>query len=131
MRKVFAARLRRDVGLDDAQVRAVVPKIEAMERERGQLLRDRLRLLRELRRDLDAGAPDAELARRLDRIDRASQDADRVARAGLAEIDRSLTVPQRARLRLLLVHFRDEMTRRIQDVRSGPHEAPSSAPRDR
>jgi hypothetical protein len=124
MRRLFAARLRSDVGLDDAQVAAVLPQIESLERSRAQAARQRRVLVRELRHGLADGMPDAELQSRLDALDRIGQDGERAARATLADVDRALSVPQRVRLRFLLVQFRREMMRRVDEIRQGDGSAP-------
>lgn len=117
MRALFAARLKADVGLDDAQIRAVLPKIETLERERGRIQRERLGVARELRRGLATGMADAELQRRLDALDGFGRQIERATSAALSKIDADLTVPQRVRLRFLMVRFRAEMLRRIRDLR--------------
>jgi hypothetical protein len=119
MRRVFAARLKADVGLDDAQIAVVLPRIQALERERAEATRRRRTLVRELRGGLAAGMPDPELQRRLDDLDRIGQETERATRAALEDLDETLTVPQRVRLRFLLVRFRDEMTRRVEDFARG------------
>jgi hypothetical protein len=119
MRRLFAARLKADVGLDDAQVSAVLPKIEALERARRETGRERRRIVRELRRGLETGMSDSDLQTRLDTLDRLGQDGERATRAAIDDIDRSLTVPQRVRLRFLLVQFREEMRRSVESFRQG------------
>jgi len=119
MYRLFAARLQSDVGLDEAQVAAVLPRIESLERTRVQAGRERRRLVRELRRGLAEGMTDADLQRRLDTLDRIGQETERTVRATLTEVDRDLTVPQRVRLRFLMVRFRDEMVRRVEEFGGG------------
>ena len=117
MRRLFAIRLKTDVGLDDAQVGVVLPRVESLERQRVRWLAQRRVLLRELRRGLEAGMPDAELQRRLDVLDRIGSDSERETRETLAAIDRDLEVPQRVRLRFLLAQFRQEISHRLQEFR--------------
>jgi hypothetical protein len=116
-RGLLAARLKSDVGLSDAQVADVLPRIEAIEQARREARRSRLRLLGDLRRDLDAGAPDAKLQGSLDELDRNERDEDRATRDGLAKLDAALTVPQRVRVRFLLVQLRGEISRQVQSIR--------------
>jgi hypothetical protein len=118
-RGLLAARLKSDVGLSDAQVADVLPRIEAIEEARREARRSRLRLLGDLRRDLDAGAPDAKLQGSLDALDRNERDEDRATRDGLARLDAALTVPQRVRVRFLLVQLRGEISRQVQSIRQG------------
>ena len=117
MRALFEARLRADLGLDDATTARVAPRLEAVEREHARAQRERLRLLRELRRGLATGVGDAGLQERLDALDRLARDSEAATRAGLADVDRELTVPQRVRLRFLMVEFRGEMSRRLRELR--------------
>lgn len=119
MRRLFAARLATDVGLDDAQIASVLPQVESLERSRARSQRERLGLLRELRRGLATGMSDVDLQRRLDSLDRLGQESERATRAALAEIDRGLTVPERVRLRFLMAQFRQEMTRRMKEFAGG------------
>ena len=118
-RGLLAARLKSDVGLSDAQVANVLPRIEAIEDARREARRSRLRLLGDLRRDLDAGASDATLQGGLDALDRNERDEDRATREGLAKLDAALTVPQRVRVRFLLVQLRGEIARQVQSIRQG------------
>lgn len=117
MRRIFAVRLKTDVGLDDAQVGAVLPRVESLERQRVRWLAQRRVLLRELRGGLEAGMPDTELQRRLDALDRIGSDSERETRETLAAIDRDLEVAQRVRLRFLLARFRQEISHRVQEFR--------------
>jgi len=145
MRRLFAARLAADVGLDDAQIASVLPRLESLERSRAGWRRERLGLLRELRRGVSSGMPDGELQRRLDALDRVGQETERATRATLGEIDRELTVPQRVRLRFVMAEFRQEMARRVKEFghggaggagpyrrprRGAPPPAPDPAPDD-
>jgi hypothetical protein len=116
MRRLFAARLKADVGLDDAQVGVVLPQIESLERQRVRRLGERRALLRELRRGLEAGMADADLQKRLEALDRIGNESERETRDALKGIDRELTVPQRVRLRFLIGTFRREMTHRVQEL---------------
>jgi len=136
MRRLFAARLKADVGLDDAQIAVVLPKIVAVETRRRESARERRRLVRELRGGLESGMSDDDLQARLDALDRIGQEGERATRSALGEIDRELTVPQRVKLRFLLVQFRDEMRRNVESLRHGDaggerrqrHAPPSGSP---
>src|SRR5436190_7906515 len=119
MRRLFAARLKAEVGLDDAQVATVLPKLESLERARRETARERRRLVRELRHGLESGMPDTDLQERLGALDRLGQDGERMTRAALEDVDRDLTVPQRVRLRFLLLRFRNEMRLRVESLREG------------
>jgi hypothetical protein len=119
MRRLFAVRLKTDVGLDDAKVDEVLPKIESLERERTRIQRERVRLVRELRRGLREGMPDDQLQKRLDALDALGRDLEATTARSLGAIDRDLTVPQRVRLRFLVGAFRAEMARRIEEFRDG------------
>ena len=119
MRELFAARLKAEVGLDDAQVEAVLPKVEAMEQDRARIQRERGATLRALRQGLEAGASDKDLQARLDRLDQLADELEHATGGGLHAIDASLTVPQRVRIRFLLVKFRAEMAQRIRELRQG------------
>jgi hypothetical protein len=119
MRRLFAARLAADVGLDATQIASVLPRVESLEKSRARWLRERLGLLRELRRGLSSGMNDAELQQRLDALDRVGQETERATRGTLAEIDRELTVPQRVRLRFVMADFRREMAHQVKEFGRG------------
>lgn len=108
---LLAARLKADVGLTDAQVGEVLPRLEAIEESRRESQRARRRLLSALRRDLERGAPDTSLQARLDELERNERDQDHRTREAISRIDGTLSVPQRVRLRFLLARFRGELTR--------------------
>ena len=114
---LLAVRLKSDVGLSDAQIGEVLPRIEAIEDARRQSARARLRLLGELRRGINSGATDAALQTSLDALDRNEQEQDRKTREELARIDEGLAVPQRVRLRFLLARFRGELARQVETIR--------------
>lgn len=124
MRRLFAARLKADVGLDDAQVKKVLPEVEALERRRREGRRSQLELLRELRQGVNAGDSDASLQEKLDALDRSAQTQERATRESLARIDADLSVPQRVRLRFLIARFRGEMARRVDELRARRGAAP-------
>ncbi|HZN54201.1 MAG TPA: hypothetical protein VFB67_02670 [Candidatus Polarisedimenticolaceae bacterium] len=126
MHRLFEARLRADLGLDDATTARVIPRLEEIERGEARARRERMRLLRELRRGLESGMSDAGLQERLEALDRIARDAEAEARTGLADVDRELTVPQRVRLRFLLAEFRSEMRRGIREI--APRRDPRGAP---
>jgi len=126
MHRLFEARLRADLGLDDATTARVIPRLEEIERGEAGARRERMRLLRELRRGLESGMSDAGLQERLEALDRIARDAEAEARTGLADVDRELTVPQRVRLRFLLAEFRSEMRRGIREI--APRRDPRGAP---
>jgi hypothetical protein len=119
-RQLLAVRLKADVGLTDAQVGSVMPRIEEIEESRRQARRERLRLLAGLRRDVNAGASDAALQGALDALDRNERAQEERTRAALGRIDAELTVPQRVRLRFLLARLRGELVRELERIREGP-----------
>jgi hypothetical protein len=116
-RGLLAARLKADVGLTDAQITEVLPRIESTEDARRQSRRERARLLSGLRRDINAEASDTALQASLDALDRNEREEDRAAREGLARIDATLSVPQRVRLRFLLARLRGDFSRQIEMLR--------------
>jgi hypothetical protein len=116
-RGLLAVRLKADVGLTDAQVGEVLPRIEAIEEGRRAALRSRRQLLAGLRRDVQSGASDASLQASLDALDRNEREQDQRTRDELARIDGALSVPQRVRLRFLLANVRGEIARQVGAIR--------------
>lgn len=119
IRRSLAARVRAELSLTDAQVDALMPRIEALERARAEARRERIGLVRDLRRGVARGASDAELQALLDRLDALPAREDAATRAALAEIDKGLSVRQRVGLRFALARFRSEVGRRVEELREG------------
>lgn len=115
----FERRLRSELALTDEQAAEVIPAVKKLEQERREAGRERRRLSRELRRAYREGAPDGELERLLDGL----ETVEARHRARIAElmddIDRSLTVRQRIQFRTFLERFRQEIRRRVQELRGG------------
>ncbi len=119
MRRYFAARLRAELSLTDEQLRAIAPEFDAMERSRRENARERREAALDLRAALRRGAPDEEIARRLERLDAATFRHEEESRARLSRIDAVLTVRQRAELRFFLAEFRQDLERRVRELREG------------
>lgn len=119
MRRYFAARLRAELSLTDEQLRAIAPEFDAMERSRRENARERREAALDLRAALRRGAPDEEIARLLARFDEATVRQEEEARERLARIDAVLTVRQRAELRFFLARFRQDLERRVRELREG------------
>jgi Spy/CpxP family protein refolding chaperone len=121
MQEYFQSRLRADLGLTDAQVDAIMPRIQALERSKNEMRRKRMETVRRLRRSVERGAPDAELERLLEQLDAIEWDQRVSERDALAEIDGELTARQRVRLRFFMPRFRREMNERVRELKGeGP-----------
>lgn len=117
MRRYLAARVRAELSLTDAQVEALMPRIEALEQARADARRERLGLVRDLRRGIARGAADGELEALLTRLDALPAREAEQTRAAFVEIDEGLSVRQRVELRFVLARFRGEVGRRVEELR--------------
>ena len=113
LRKVFSERLRRDLQLTDEQTAEVVPRIEAIQRARGEERRQKAAAARELRTALRDGSPDAAIEKILARLDEAELRRDQEVRSRMKEVDAALTPRQRAELRFFIARFGSEVQRRV------------------
>ncbi len=120
MRRYFKERLRADLALTDEQASRILPKVEAIEKDRVAERRERREATRRMRSDLRAGAPDATLERDLERLERIPGEHRARVQDLIADIDRELTVRQRVELRFLIADFRMEMARGLREMRRGP-----------
>ena len=119
MRKYFADGLRAELDLTDEQVEQVMPKVRELELERGAIRRDRMEAMRGLRRGIEQGASDAELQELLNRYDAADRKQVELKERLFGDIDESLTVRQRVRMRFFVERFPRMMREKIEDLRGG------------
>jgi len=117
MSKFFADRLRAELALSDEQVEQIMPRVQALEQERGSVRRDRGEALRGLRRGVESGASDAELQELLDRYDGADRKQVELKERFYGDIDSALSVRQRVRLRFFVERFPRMMREKIEDLR--------------
>ena len=119
LRKFFADGLRAELDLTDEQVEQVMPKVQALERERNAVRRERGETLRRLRHGSESGATDAELQELLDRYDGVDRRQMEIKERHFSEIDSSLTVRQRVRMRFYVERFPRMMREKIEALRGG------------
>lgn len=122
MRKFFSDRLRAELDLTDAQAEEILPQLQRLERNRGELRRQRGDAMQQLRDGSDSGATDDELQALLDQFDRTEREQLDLKRSAYAEIDQQLTVRQRVRLRFFVEGFPRMMREKIMEIRgeAGP-----------
>ena len=75
--------------------------------------------MRSLHRRLRQGGTDSELQVLLDRLDAAERRQLELKQTAFAEIDASLSVRQRANLRIFVERFQRMMREKIMDIRGG------------
>jgi Spy/CpxP family protein refolding chaperone len=119
MRRFFADRLRAELDLTDEQVEQVMPRLQESERERAEVRREKVETLRRLRRGVESGASDDELQELLERLDAADRRQLELKEQLFDEIDRSLSVRQRVRLRFFVERFPRMLREKIEDLRRG------------
>jgi len=127
--RYFEKRLRVDVGLTDAQVAEVMPRVRAMERERARSRRERRATAMQLRRAYAEGAADAELESLLSRVEGIDRELRSTMDELMGEIDASLSVRQRVEFRSFLQRFRGEVQERVREFRGGPENPRRRRPR--
>jgi len=119
MQQYFESRLRADVGLSDAQLAEVLPRVREIERGRNEAGRQRRTAVRVLTRGMRQGATDEELLSQLARLDRIEQEQRKLEQRVRVEIDEQLSVRQRVRFRFFVERFRRDLQRRVQSLRNG------------
>jgi len=117
MQRYFHNQLRMELALSDEQMAELSPRIERIERVRSEARRARGTTLRELRRGLREGTGDQELQALLDRLGTIESEQRDTERSVMAEIDEMLTVRQRVQFRFFVQRFRQELQRRVQQLR--------------
>jgi hypothetical protein len=117
MRRYFHNQLRMELALSDEQMEELGPRVERFENARNEANRARGATLRELRRGLREGAADEQLQALLDRLDTIENEQRAAERSAMAEIDGMLTVRQRVQFRFFIHRFRQELQRRVQQLR--------------
>ena len=117
MAEYFANQLRSEMALDDAQVAAIVPLVQQMERERSQLRRERAAAIRALRQAFRDGADEAELRIKLEAVDAFELRQLERQRELQAEIDSHLGVREQVQFRFFSQRFRRRIQERISEIR--------------
>lgn len=117
MRRYLHNQLRMELALSDEQMAELSPRIERIEGARSEARRARGTTMRELQRGLREGAGDQQLQTLLDRLDAIEREQREAERSAMAEIDEMLTVRQRVQFRFFIQRFRQELQRRIQQLR--------------
>lgn len=113
LRGVFEARLREELKLTDEQVGIVVPKLAALEDRRREMRRERMTLIRGMRRALRDGSDDATIERMLETLDRLGIEQEEATRRTLRDVDEALSARQRVELRFFVARFRGELGERL------------------
>jgi len=94
--------LQESLGLTDAEFVKVLPLVKRLQSERREYLLARVRLLRQLRRQLRSGAAgEAEVWRTLEELKKVEADGPERTRSATADVDAALTPLQQAKFRVL------------------------------
>lgn len=117
MRRYFQNQLRLELALSDEQMAELGPRVERIEDARSRANRARAATMRELRLGLREGAADDQLQSLLDRLETIENDQRAEEGSAMAEIDGMLTVRQRVQFRFFIQRFRQELQRRVQQLR--------------
>jgi hypothetical protein len=117
MRRFYENRLRQELQLSDDKMAEILPNVDELERLRQEFNRDRSETARSLQRGLREGATDAEMAELLETLE-STEERHRIAeREVRTRIDAQLTVRQQVQFRFFTERFRQELQRRIQQMR--------------
>jgi hypothetical protein len=107
--------LQPSLGLTDAEYVKVLPLVQKLQASRREYLVGRMRLIRQLRRQLGSGAAgEADVLKTLDELKRAETAGVDRTRADAAELDRVLSPLQQAKFRVLEL----EVEQRLRDLMS-------------
>jgi hypothetical protein len=117
MRRYFHNQLRLELALSDEQMAELGPRVERIEDARTRAQRERRATLRELRYGLREGASDEQLQSLLDRLHAIETEQRAAEEAAMSEIDGMLTVRQSVQFRFFIQRFRQELQRRVQQLR--------------
>jgi Spy/CpxP family protein refolding chaperone len=117
MRQYLHDQLRMELALSDEQMAQLSPLIERIEDVRSEARRNRGATLRELRQGIRQGAGDEQLQALLDRLQSIEDEQRAAERSAMSDIDAMLTVRQRVQFRFFIQRFRQELQRRVQQLR--------------
>ena len=117
MREHFQNRLRAEVSLTDDQARHILPRVRQLEESKTALRRSHMEATRQLRRGLEQGATDEELQELLDSLARGGREQQELERSLMYEVDDVLSARQRVQLRFFLHGFRQQMQRKVRELR--------------
>ena len=106
---VRISRMTEELGLSDEQIAKFFPRMHKMEDAMRGLDRQRRTLIKELDRQLQAKAKEADLRAMVEQIDRLDAQKFQKMESEHAELDKLLTVEQRAKLRVFNHRFDDEI----------------------
>jgi hypothetical protein len=94
--------LQESLGLTEAEFVKVLPLVKSLQSERREYLLARVRLLRQLRRQLRSGAAEeVEVRRTLDELKKVETGGAERTRSAAADLDAALTPLQQAKFRVL------------------------------
>ena len=114
---VRISRMTEELGLSDEQISKFFPRLRKMEEAMRELEHQRHKLIKEMDRQLQASAKEAELRTLVEQIDKLDAQKFQRMESDHAELDKLLTVEQRARLRVFNHHFDDEIRAMVRGIR--------------
>jgi hypothetical protein len=121
--------LQPSLGLTDAEYVKVLPLVQKLQASRREYLLGRMRLIRQLRRQLRSGAAgEADVQKTLHELKRVETSGVERTRADAAELDRVLSPLQQAKFRVLEL----EVEQRLRDLmsRARQRSTPERPPRE-
>ena len=117
MQNLFQNRLRAQLALSDEQTEAILPRLQEIEDAKRAARRDRMEVVRQLRRGLDQGATDDELQGLLDRLTGLERREKEREWTLMEEVDDALSTRQSVQLRFFTERFRRMMAEKIRELR--------------
>ncbi len=114
---VMAARLARELGLDDEQTVLLVRRFSEFKKQMADLKNQRQETMKTLKADLKAGAPDAQIQEDLNKLMDQDVKVLEARKEAYAQVAAGLSVPQQARLYVFLTEFETDMRRLVQKAR--------------
>jgi len=114
---VMAARLAKELKLNDEQSVVMVRRLGDYREQLAELRKKRMELTKELRATIKAGAPDADIEPKLDAIMKLDQETVEIRHQAYNRTAEGLSTAQRAKLYLFISEFQTEMKRLAQVAR--------------
>ena len=124
----LAARLSKELGLNDEQTVLMVRRFSDFKKEITSLRKGRQELVKELRASLKAGAPDAQIEPNLKALIAQDGKIEGLRKNVYEKVGAGFSVSQRAKLYVFLGQFEADMRRLIQEARERNAQRPGKGP---
>ncbi len=114
---IMAARLARELELDDKETVTLIRRLEEFRSQQGMLQRKRQEMLKSLKAILKTHAPEADIEKTLREIQSLDAKLQELKRTAFEKVGEGMTTTRRAKLYVFYNEFDSEMRRLIQKAR--------------